>query len=215
MGTAVTKTEGICLLIGCFLMFITMVMHPTGGDMAHLLEIWVLAVASHSIAIASIPFVAVGFSGLQRRLRAADFLSKMGYAILLTGLVAVMIAAALNGLVYPIYVDIYAEASESTIDSLEGVMRYGFAMNRAFDYIFMAAVCGSTLLWSIAIIRTKSFPAWLGYVGLVLSVAALGAWSFGFDFVDLQGLRIFVLGWIVWSVIVGYLLLFSRNMIDQ
>lgn len=206
-----TRSEGISLLIGSFLMFITMVLHPTGGDLAHIREIWVLAVSSHAIAIASIPFLALGFWGLQLRLRAADFLSKTGFAIMLTGLVAVLIAAALNGLAYPIYAEMNSGASADAQASLEMVTRYGFAMNHAFDYIFMGAVCISTILWSVAMIRTKSFPVWLGYFGLVLSVLALGMWIAGFVFINLHGFRIFIFGWFLWVVLTGYFLLQAKE----
>ena len=194
------------MLIGCFLLFITMVMHSTGGDMAHILDIWGLAVSSHSIAIASIPFLAVGFSGLRARLAEADFLSKLSFSIILTGLVAVMIAGALNGLAYPFYAKVYEGASESTMATLEPITRYGFAVNHAFDYIFMGAVCSSTILWSIAMVRTKRFPVWLGYFGILLGAVALSLWIFGFEFVDLHGFRIFIFGWVLWVVVVGYLL---------
>lgn len=206
MKSTTYKTSGTCLLIGCFLMFITMVMHPTGGGIDHILRIWTVAVASHSIAILSIPFLAIGFWGMERRLQEADFLSKLGFAIILTGLVAVMIAAALNGLTYPIYAKIYEDASEATLEAIAPITRYGLSMNHAFDYIFMGAVCASTILWSLAIYRTKALPSWLGHLGLLLAVSALGMWIYGFVFVSLHGFRIFIFGWVIWVLLAGILL---------
>jgi len=211
MKSTTYKTPGLCLLIGCFLMFITMVMHPTGGDIDHILKIWVIAVASHAIAIASIPFLAVGFWGMERRLQEADFLSKLSFAIIITGLVAVMIAAAINGLAYPIYATMYEGASEATLASIEPVTRFGFALNHAMDYIFMGAVCASTILWSLAIYRTKSLPMWLGHLGLLLSIAALVTWILGFVFVDLHGFRVFIFGWVIWVLLAGFLLLKAKQ----
>ncbi len=197
------KTSGTCLLIGCFLMFITMVMHPTGGGIEHILRIWTVAVASHSIAILSIPFLAIGFWGMERRLQEADFLSKISFAIILTGLVAVMIAAALNGLAYPIYASMYKDASEATLAAIEPITRYGFTMNHAFDYIFMGAVCASTILWSLVIYKTKALTSWLAHFGLLLATAALAMWILGFVFVDLHGFRIFIFGWVIWVLWAG------------
>lgn len=206
MKNASYKTSGICLLIGCFLMFITMVMHPTGGDIDHIMKIWVVAVASHAIAIASIPFLAVGFWGLERRLQEADFLSKLSLAIIFTGLVAVMIAAAINGLAYPIYAEIYKDASSETLAAIEPVTRFSFSLNHAMDYIFMGAVCASTMLWSLAIYQTKALPMWLGHIGMLLAIAAVVMWILGFVFVDLHGFRIFIFGWVIWVLLAGFLL---------
>ncbi|MDX1667068.1 MAG: hypothetical protein R3350_07560 [Saprospiraceae bacterium] len=209
-----TRTEGIALLIGCFLMFITMVMHPTGGSLVYILEIWHLVVGSHALALASIPFLGLGFYGLHLRLRESGFLSKLAFSIMLTGLVAVMIAGAINGLAYPIYASMYEGASESALASLEIVTRFGFALNHAFDYIFMASACVATLFFSVAILQTRALPPWLGYAGLLLGVAAVALWIGGIVSVDLHGFRVFIFGWVLWVAAAGFSMWMTRDRAD-
>ena len=212
MKNNVEKASGISLLMGVFLMFATMVLHPSGGDLEYILEIKVIAIVSHSLAILSIPFTAFGFWGISRRLRELPFLSYLSFAIVITGLVAVMLAAALNGLVLPALAEMYAGTSGETMEAGRALFRYNMTLNHAFDYIFMASWCLGILLWSIAIIKTKAFKAFLGWLGLLISIGMIITWISGFMLVDLHGFRIFIFGNLIWIVIAGIMLSRSSGM---
>ncbi len=198
------KSAGISLIIGLFLMIVTMVLHPVGGDFNHLLSIVTIGVISHSIAIVSIPFAAYGYWGITHRLDADTFFARVAFSFMFFGLVAVMLAAALNGLILTGFIQRYAEASPEVIDSIKPIIRYNMVFNHAFDFIYIGAVCISTLFWSIAILRTRAFPVWLGYVGVVLGVTAISLLFAGFVFLDLHGFRLFIFGTVAWTGITGF-----------
>jgi len=210
MNKQSNKTTGWALLLGSFLMFITMILHPTGGGgFEGLLRHANFAIIAHALAIFSIPFSAVGFFGLAQRLDESQFLSRLALAMMLLGLVAAMLAAALNGLAQPMFALQYEGADETTIDTLRPIFRYNMALNHAFDYILIAGMFFSTFLWSIAILRTQAsamadrFSKWLGYLGIALFVIGLISIVSGFYFLDLHGFRIFIFGWLIWIVSVG------------
>lgn len=205
------KSAGLSLMIGSFLMVVTMVLHPVGGDFEHLLRILTIGIIAHSIAILSIPFVAYGFWGVTRRLDEEPFFSRIAFSFMMFGLVAVMIAAALNGLILTGFIQKFEDASPEVIDSIRPIMSYNSTFNHAFDFIYIGAVCISTLFWSIATIRTKAFPVWIGYFGVALTLFAFVMIALGFVFVDLHGFRIFVFGSVAWTVLMGFSLLKDRN----
>lgn len=198
MDNSYHKNTAIYLFLGILLMVATMVLHPTGGNFETLVINSTIAIVSHSLAIFSVPFSMLGFIGLTNILGKESFFSKLALVIMLTGLIAAMLAATLNGLALPLFVSDYASASAETISSIRPVLRYNMILNHSFDYILISAMFISTLLWCIDIQKTKVFPKWIGYFGILLVSSALIAIIFGFYFLDLHGFRIFILGWVIW-----------------
>ena len=141
MDTNEQRGAGLALIIGSFLMIATMVLHPVGGDFNQLLKIVTIGIISHALAILSVPFVAYGFFGLSVKLKASSFLSYTGFSIMLFALIAVMIAAATNGLILTDFVKSYEGAPEETINSLKPFFVFMRSFNHAFDYIFMGGIC--------------------------------------------------------------------------
>lgn len=197
------KESGLSLLIGSLLMIVTMVLHPVGGDFNHLLRIASIGMIAHGIAILSVPFVAYGYWGLTQKLSEASFLSKASFSIMFFGLVAVMIAAATNGLILMDFVKSYEGASEETIASLKPFFRLIRSLNHAFDFIFIGAVCLSMLLWSVAILRTKAMPQWVAYLGIALAIIGGVLFLSGYELVHLAEFRLFVFGNVAWIIAVG------------
>ena len=201
MKTNSEKHTTLYLLLGVLLMVVTMVLHPTGGNFERLLANANIGIAAHSLAIASVPFSALGFLGLSLVLKKDAFFSRLAFAIMTLGLIAAMLAATLNGLALPLFVKKYADATPETIDAIRPIFHYNMVLNHAFDYILISAMFLSTVMWSIAIIRTKVLPAWVGYFGLLLVTAFLAALLLGFYFLDLYGFRVFIFGWVAWIVL--------------
>ena len=114
-----------------------------------------------------------------------------------------MLAAAVNGLSLMDFVKSYEGAPEEVIESLKPFFRLIRDFNHAFDFIFIGAVCISTTLWSIAILKISSFPTVIGWFGLAITAMALTFLLLGFVFVDLQGFRIFIFGWVAWVIWMG------------
>lgn len=170
-----------------------------------------ILILSYSLAILAIPFIFVGLLPETRRIGTDNFSSQIALSIMTFGLVAVMAAAATNGLGLPLFVQHYEGASPETIGSIEPLLRYNFALNHAFDYIFMGAMCLAILFWSTDIVRTGKFPSWLGYLGLGSSVGGGAMLLSGFDFVGLHGFRLFIFGSVIWIVLAGIVLASKRK----
>ena len=200
------KSAGISLLVGCFLMIVTMVLHPVGGDFDQLIAILSIGRISHVIALLSLPFVAFGFWGLTEKL-GNTVLARLSFLFMIFGLVAVMLAATVNGLILMDFVESYKGISGAEIATLKPIFRLIRSFNHAFDFIFIGAVCISTGLWSLAIIWKKTMTSYLGWFGMVISLVALISLFVGFVFVDLHGFRVFIFGWVAWVLGVGYSLI--------
>jgi hypothetical protein len=204
------QNAGLSLIIFTILLVVTMVIHPAGGSIEKLIRISNLIIITHAIAILSLPFGLVGFWGLTKKIGMEHFASVLGFAMMALGLVAVMMAAAANGLIMPIYLQDYKDASPETIETIRPVLRYSFAINHAFDYIYTAAFCIAMLCWSITILTTKKLAAWLGWLGIILALAAAIIFISGVAVNSLFGFRLFVASIIAWIALVGLKLWTSK-----
>ena len=197
------KTTGYALLFGSFLMIVTMGLHPSGGNFEHLIKATKFIVISHTLAIASIPLSIFGFWGLTKRFTNHQSLSIAAFIFLTIGQFSALLAAAINGLALPFFVNQYKDATPEFIESIKPILKYGSALNHAFDYILMGNICVAVCIWSVLILKSKEFPLWLGYLGILLNVGFLISLVAGFGFVDLFGFRIFIFGLVSWILAVG------------
>lgn len=210
MKTQFEKNAGISLVVGATLMVLTMILHPVGGNLAHLVKIQKIIIISHSLALLSIPFSFIGFLGLTRRIGTDNFFSLTAFSILSFGLVAAMGAAATNGLALPFFVEDYQDASPEMFATVNAIVRYNFALNQAFDYILLGAMFLAILFWSVAMLLTQTFTRWVAYLGVALTLTGGLVRLAGYDFVSLSGFRVFVLGSVVWIILVGILMIRGR-----
>jgi hypothetical protein len=202
---------GIALLIGSFLLTVTMVLHPAGGSFEHLLKVTPIIIISHAIAIAAMPVFYIGFKGLHAVMDREKLLSQLAIAFALFALIAGMMAAAINGLALPVFINRFADADATTVETLKPILKYGMSLNHAFDYILIGMLCISVLLWSIEMVKAKKLSVWLGYFGIVLTLTAVVMLVSGFVFVTLYGFRVFVFGLMAWIVWAGVHLIKSKK----
>jgi len=205
------RNAGYALIIFTLMMLFTMVLHPPGGSFEHLIELTGMTIITHSVAICSLPFAGIGFWGLTKKLGATRFLSITAFAFIIPGLIAVMLAAAANGIVLPLFINLYRNATPEKIESLKPLMKYNFTVNLAFDYIYTGAFTIAILLWSAAILQTKKMPVWLGWTGIALALVIATGMFAGFTPNHLHVFRMFVAGIIVWVVLTGIQLIKQSN----
>ena len=93
-----------------------MVLHPAGGSFEHLLKITSMIVVTHAVAIASIPFAAIGFWGLTSKLGSRNFFAVTAFAVMALSLVAVLLAGTMNGIVLPLFIQHYRDAGPAVIE---------------------------------------------------------------------------------------------------
>ena len=206
MNYSFERKAGIALIVFALLLVCTIILHPSGGSLEHLLNISRLIVITHTIAIFSLPIGGIGFWGLSRKIGRDHFGSMLAFAMMLLGLIAALLAAATNGLVIPIYLQHYKDASPQTISTITPILQYGFAVNHAFDYVYTVAFSVAILCWSIAILMTKKLPVWIGWFGIVLSLLTAVVFLSGTAVNNVHGLRIFVTGTVVWILLMGTVL---------
>ena len=203
MNNSFEKKAGIALIVFTILLVFTMVLHPAGGSVEHLVNITGVIVVTHSIAILSLPFGWIGFWGVTKKMGAEHFGSMVAFAMVSIGLLAAMLAAATNGLVLPIFLQHYKDATPEAIAAIKPVMRYSFAVNLAFDYIYTVAFGLAILVWSITILLTRKLPVWIGWLGIASFVITVAIFISGTALNSLPGFRIFITSMVVWILLVG------------
>ncbi|HAA14330.1 MAG TPA: hypothetical protein DCE41_22635 [Cytophagales bacterium] len=185
-------------------MVVTMVLHPTGGNVEQILRVKTLAISAHSLALLSLPVLLLGLWGLKNRLSASPYLAQSGYLWASFGLFAVMISAATNGLVLPRFAAHLAEKPDFNGEVVHLISEYNWFVNQAYDFIFLLGMCGAIFCWSLAIWKTRMFPRWVAVFGFLLVAVALALFIGGVVLTDLHGFRFVILGLVVWLVVVGW-----------
>jgi hypothetical protein len=206
MDKSFQKFSGISLIISSILLVLTMVLHPTGGDVKHIMQMHDVAIIAHSLAIFALPFMVFGFYGLSITLLTNNKISLLAFIFVCFALFAGMMAASINGLILPMFVENYVNEFEQNASILKPILKYGSFFNKAMDYVMIIGILVAISIWSILIIQSTKFPKWIGYYGLNLLVIALFGAFLDFNFVNLFGFRIFVFGLVSWIVLIGWLM---------
>src|SRR5579871_947072 len=139
MKNTFEQQAGTSLFVFVLLLVFTMMLHPTGGSIDHLFKATTMLVTTHAVAVFAIPIGWIGFWGLTKKLGTDDFLSLLGFATVSLALIAVLLAGTTNGIILPIYLQHYKNADQQTIDAITPILKYGSAINNAFDYIYTGA----------------------------------------------------------------------------
>ena len=166
----------------------------------------VAMVFSHSLAIFCMPFIGFGAWGLSLVLQTPGRIAMLAFFVFMGGLIAAMIAGAINGLVFPYFVGrYYGSGVDEAV--LKAIIGYGRFMNAAMDYIFIAACTFAIGIWSVIIMLTAKLPKWIGYYGLLIIIIALVALFMKFNFISVFGFRIFIFGLVSWLVLAGVVMM--------
>lgn len=202
METNFHKSTGLSLTIGSLLAITTMMLHPSGGNIGHIIKISVPLRITHALAIFCLPFILFGFYGLTYKLSDKWKLSTLAFIIIAFGLFAAMLAALFNGLVLPYFLGQYSENAEQNTSIVKSIVNYGYAINKSLDYVFIVSFCSAITIYSLVIIISKKLPKFIGYFGIaILTFAIIGATT-NFVFTSLTGFRIFlftIAGWTLYS----------------
>jgi hypothetical protein len=203
------RLGGIALIIGAVSGMITMSLHPVAG--AHPItpeqfeKLAMLMIGVHVLAIAGIPFSLLGALALTRRLDSPGRIAMTGLVIYGFGLVAVMIAPAMSGLVG-------TEIIRKMIAHVPGteqwrtLMEYNFLINQAFAKIFVVASCSAIALWSFMIVKNRALPIAIGLYGLLLGPVLVIAMMTGGLSLDVHGFGLIIFGQAIWLIVAGILL---------
>ncbi|WP_109300023.1 hypothetical protein [Aquimarina sp. AU474] len=213
MDNSFYKSTGISLILGALLIIITMILHPSGGSIAHIIKISQTITITHSLAICSLPIILFGFYGLTIRILDTRRLSVLAFITISFSLIAAMFAALFNGLVLPYFLNQYADRLDQNIDILKPITNFSFAINTSLDYIFIVACCVAILLYSFIILLENKFPKWIGYLGIFITLFAVIGGFTSFVFTSLTGFRIFTFSIAFWILSSGALLFITGKQV--
>jgi hypothetical protein len=202
------KFSGISLMVGSVLMISTIVLHPSGGSVEHILKIKTIIIVSHSLAVFSLPFITFGFWGLSTALQTKSKVSFLSFIISCFGLFAAMIAATINGLTLPLFLFQIAPQNID-VNIINTIGTYGKNINIPMDYILLIAFGLSISIWSVLIIQGKKFPKWIGYYGILLILFGVFSIFNNYNFIGLFGFRITIFGIVSWIILVGIKILLT------
>ncbi len=200
------KLAGQMLLVGSACLLLTMIFHPPGGNIEHLIKASGQIIASHSVALIAVPFFIAGFFGFSQVWKGTSELPTLAFFAMLVAQLAGMIAAAINGLALPIFVTNLTSANFQN-ETVNLVVRNMLALNQAFDLILYGGCCLAILFWSISIVRFKTISSLVGYFGMVMSIPTLIAIVIDSVDINLHTFRLFMSGYVVWTIWVAVLLL--------
>lgn len=186
-----------------------MSLHPVAG--AHPItpeqfeKLVILMIGVHVLAIAGIPFSFLGALALTRRLDSPGRIAMTGLVIYGLGLVAVMIAPAMSGLVGPEIIRKMIAHVPGT-EQWRTLMEYNFLINQAFAKIFVVASCSAIALWSFIIVKNRALPIAIGIYGLLLDPVLVIAMMTGGLSLDVHGFGLIIFGQAIWFIVAGILL---------
>lgn len=180
------RQSGNLLLCGVLLPLVVLLMHPSGHDLAHDQSGRTLAVnyLVHGIAIACLPLLATGLTGLCAWLRwsAGTTLAGVVYAIATT---CNLIAATMSGFVGPRLL------SADPIDApTRTLLNYTHDINQAFAMLAVVATGAAFLAWGVALYRQQAGQRGLAAIGGVVGLGLLGGILSGQLQLDVQGILI-------------------------
>jgi len=206
MHNIIEKKAGLSLIVFVILLVFTIVLHPAGGSVEHLIGITPMIIITHSIAIFSLAFGWTGCWGLTRRLGTEELLPVLAFFMVSLGLVAVMLAAAANGLALPFFLQHYRDATPETLAAIKPFLKYNASVNKAFDHIYTVAFCLAILCWSVSILYSRRLSVWIAWAGILLAAVVLALYIFGVAANSLEGFRIFGSVLLVWILLAGWVL---------
>ncbi len=209
---------GIALIVGALGTVITMIFHPTGSDLlqqnkdiAQRGEM--IAVATHSLALVSVPILFYGFWGLYKQIGKNSPLASAALTAYLFATFAVICAATFGGLVAPNLTRQMLTADESTRKLLGEMLHYNFQLNQAFAKVFVVGSSLSVIMWSVLILKLNKFATTIGIIGCVIAIVSLVTFFAGYLKLDVYGFGLFAFGQSIWIILLGIFLVRSKDLV--
>jgi hypothetical protein len=192
------RSAALALVLGTVAGLITMVLHPTGADVARNVDRGTpntLAGIVHLLALIGQGAILAGSLALVARLRARRELAIGGYVSLAMASVAAMLATAASGFIGP-------RVAAMPAETVQLLMRYTWAVNQTFSTLYIVFSVVALLLWSISTYVGRELGRGLGVYGVVLGTGLLMGLAAGLLRPDIHGFGLVVLTqgmWTVWA----------------
>ncbi len=192
------------LIMGCILMVIPMLSHPHITSIEALMnapgKMFSMNIFTHSVAMLSIPFVLFGLWSLTRLLNCK--LASIAFITASFGMFAIMCATTMDGLVTTLFINKIRNLAPE-ISQVKLLIAYVGSMVQSFSIVYVFTICIAIFIWSVLIANSNLLPKWVGYYGMSIVIAAMIAIVKGVVFVDFIGIKIFVVGFVSYTLILG------------
>ncbi len=209
------RTAGAIIVAASLLALLMMAHHPSGStrDMAVFVEqvarVGALNRVVHGALIALLAALLFGFAEFSRVFGAGRSLVSAALVAYAIGTAADIGAATINGFAVGRVAAHYAGADTAALEQLRALLHLGWAMNQSLADLGEVARAIAIVLWSLAILRTRT-QLLLGasgvLVGGAIALALLGGWLT----LDVHGMLLAVLCASAWNVALGVQLLRGR-----
>ena len=201
------RLGGIALILGAVSGIITLTFHPTGGGAHHVTPaqfetLIAVVIAVHALAIAGLPISFLGALVLSRRLDSPNRLATMGLVVYGFGLVAIMAAATMSGLVTPGILRKMIAHNPSS-DQWHALAEYGHLINQAFEDRRDCLSCLAIVLWSALIVKSRGLGRAAGIYGLLVGAATVIAIISRALTLELHGFQLITFTQAIWFITVG------------
>jgi len=209
------RAAGAIIVAASLLALLMMAHHPSGStrDMAVFVEqiarVGALNRVVHGALIALLAALLFGFAEFSRVFGAGRPLVRAALVAYAIGTAADIGAATINGFAVGRIAAHYAGADAAALEQLRALLHLGWAMNQSLADLGEVAHAIAMVLWSLAILRTRT-QRLLGasgvLVGGAIALALLGGWLT----LDVHGMLLAVLCASAWNVALGVQLLRGR-----
>ena len=195
------------MIAGSLAGIITMGLHPTIRDLSapdKFGPMTLLLISVHALAIMSLPVLFLGALALSRRIVSPDRLALAALVVYGFALVAVLVAAVVDGFVVPSLAREIMTAPPPATEEWR-IAHYNGLLNQWFARVFLIGSSISIILWSASILRTRALAPGVAIYGLIVGPAVIIAVVSGLR-LDPHGAGLLILGQSVWFIIAGILL---------
>jgi hypothetical protein len=203
------RESGFALIAGSLGILLTLGLHPSGRGMLdpatyeavtrHLVEV-------HSIALFSLPFWFLGALGLSRRLDSAGHQAIFPLTFFSFGIAAMLTGVIFDGLVTPGLVRQLVNAAPEAGQGWRIAFIANEVVTMSFVHVFEMALPLAMVLWSVMIARRGVFPRGLGYLGILVGIAAIVALVSGHLDQNHHAFMVSILLQSLWLVSIGVVL---------
>jgi len=205
-----SKMYGVALIAGALGGMVTMMFHPTSRDLIGQIDQVaqrneLIALATHGLALLSIPISTFGFLGLSRRLGLDRPIVLAAFVFYSFAAIGAMCAAIASGLIAPA-ITRQIRLGEFNVDTLRSLLWFDSLFNQGFVKVFFTMSCVAILFWSLSIMKINRLSQTTGVIGCVVASISLLAFLGGHLRLDVHGFLMFILGQAIWTILISILL---------
>jgi hypothetical protein len=205
---------GLALVFGTIGYVATMALHPVGitnVSAEALTRESQITVAVHALGLLSLPVVVFGLFGLSSRAGWHRPSTQFAFITYCLSVVAVMLAAAADGLIGPALVQKTIGANEALVQSLRTAFEFNYQVNQAFAKVFVVGAAIAIISWSYAVASLGSFERRVAWFGWFVGAASLAGLFSGHVRMDVHGFGAIVLLQAVWNIALGVSMMRSQS----